>query len=380
MTPLRSTWRKAQRFAAALALLLVVGALGATPASAHGATTAGPTNYRTIIRSVQPNLPGVEVRAVDMGNDLELRSTRSEDVVVLGYQGEPYLRVGPSGTFANHRSPAYWVNQARDLSATAPPAADAAAPPEWRPLHGGHVVRWHDHRSHWMSSIPSPLVRAAPTRSHVVVEGWQVQLRVGDRPVVVTGDVEWVPAGSPMPWYLLALGAGALGVATGFARAPRWVAASSLVLLVAVDVVHGAGAATVVTGEGAARWGAIVEEIVPSAVAWVLGLYGAVRWWRGALDGAWLGLFSAAVIALLGGLSDVAALSRSQLPNGLPGGVARASVAVALGLGTGLVVSMGRQVRAQRAAAAASTEVDGGDDGTATVAGPGRAGRTESEN
>jgi hypothetical protein len=324
---------------------IVLSTLGARPASAHGNGGATPTNYRTTITSIEPALRGLSVRVTNLGDDLELRNETSGDIVVHGYEGEPYLRIGPDGVFANIRSPAYWVNQAKDLSIQAPASADAKAAPEWRKTSSGNSVSWHDHRSHWMSSVASPVVRADPGATHVVIDDWKITLSDGNRDVVVTGDVTWVPGSSAWPWLVLAVACAAVGIACALRRVGANVYLLLFGVLILVDMVHGVGAAMATPGQGVGKAAVVVEDLAPSLIAWALGIYGAIRLGKGALDGAWLGLFAAVVVALLGGVSDLGALSHSQLPNALAVPIARASVAVALGLGVGLAVAMGLVLR-----------------------------------
>src|SRR5258705_160225 len=75
--------------------------LMAVPASAHNASGPRPTNYLTTLGSISPRIPGVTVRVVELGNKLELTNRTDTDVVVLGYNRDPYLRVGPRGLYEN---------------------------------------------------------------------------------------------------------------------------------------------------------------------------------------------------------------------------------------------------------------------------------------
>ena len=50
---------------------------------------------------------------------------------MLGYQDEPYLRVGPDGVFENRRSPAVYLNANRRGSTAVPRSADPDAEPDW---------------------------------------------------------------------------------------------------------------------------------------------------------------------------------------------------------------------------------------------------------
>src|SRR5262245_36113146 len=110
--------------------------LAAPPAAAHGIGGTQPTNYASKVTRVAPDLPGVQVETIDLGNRLQLTTDSRREVVVLGYDDEPYLRVGPRGVFENTRSPATYIN--RTLTPSAPPkSADSSAPPEWRRVSDG---------------------------------------------------------------------------------------------------------------------------------------------------------------------------------------------------------------------------------------------------
>jgi len=98
------------------------------PASAHTLSGPRPTNFRTTLRAVTPRIAGVEVRVVDLGNKLRLTNRTPIDVVVLGYDGEPYLRVGPRGVYENLRSPATYLNRTRTGSSPVPDIASRARP------------------------------------------------------------------------------------------------------------------------------------------------------------------------------------------------------------------------------------------------------------
>ncbi len=196
---------------ALLAAAIAAGAVvaGATPAYAHGAGGVQPTNYRTTVESVSPAVPGLRVRAVDFGELLEVTYTGTETLTVLGYDGEPYLRVGPGGVFRNERSPATFLNRSMTPSSAPPARFDAKAPPEWKRISTGRTARWHDHRAHWMSSEPPDSVKADPWYCHVVIDGWKVALVHGDRPVTVSGDVTvWLVRRPPRDATPLALVAG----------------------------------------------------------------------------------------------------------------------------------------------------------------------------
>ncbi len=91
------------RCGAAITVILAFGVLTAPPASAHTLSGPKPTNYRTRVVSVDPPMPGVVVRAVALGS-IGVTNHTDTEVVVYGYENEPYLRVGPLGVFENLHS------------------------------------------------------------------------------------------------------------------------------------------------------------------------------------------------------------------------------------------------------------------------------------
>jgi hypothetical protein len=198
--------------------LIVVGV--ARPAMAHPATVFAPTNYQTRITAITPTVPGLTMRVIGHGDQLELTNTGARDVVVLGYAGEPYLRVGRRGAFTNQRSPATYLNRDRFPTIQLPDQIDPKAAPVWQRISSYQTVAWHDHRAHWMGSTDPPAVQAAPWQLHVINPEWRVELRDGPHPITVTGDLRWVPTPQPTtdpgarrwPW-LVGVGAGVLGIA-----------------------------------------------------------------------------------------------------------------------------------------------------------------------
>ena len=74
----------------------------------------------TRLESVRPQIPGVDVKVIEAGSRLQLTNDTDTEVVVQGYQGEPYLRVGPKGVFENRKSPATFLNRSRQTSGGPP--------------------------------------------------------------------------------------------------------------------------------------------------------------------------------------------------------------------------------------------------------------------
>ena len=91
-------------------LVVLVGALAvlalAGPASAHVGGGAAGSNYDGRVLSVTPEVPGLSVRILQFGDELELVNHTSTEVMVPGYSDEPYLRIGADGVWRNANSPA----------------------------------------------------------------------------------------------------------------------------------------------------------------------------------------------------------------------------------------------------------------------------------
>jgi hypothetical protein len=206
------------RSATALLTTLVVAA--SAPAVAAAAL---PGRFVSTVDALRPRVEGLEV-SVPKGDDpMLLRNRTGRQIVVLGYENEPYLRFGAAGgVWENLRSSTVYVNRDRYGRTPIPSFAKATAPPRWRRVAEGDAYSWHDHRIHWMDTIPPPVVRRAPDRPHRIFE-WHVPARVGGRPVVIQGVLDYAARGTVVgsvgkasddgPWLAVAAGIAALGVA-----------------------------------------------------------------------------------------------------------------------------------------------------------------------
>ncbi|HEV7886105.1 MAG TPA: hypothetical protein VGO92_00990 [Acidimicrobiales bacterium] len=312
--------------------------VAAPPASAHSVAGVTGTNYRTELKAVTPQVPGLKFRVIETGSRMELDNKTGQEAVVLGYQDEPYLRVGPAGVFENTRSAATYLNASRRGTTPVPSTASPTAAPEWRKVSSGTTARWHDHRTHWMGTQDPPIVRRAPGRVHVVVPEWLVQVRMADATMVaVTGDLVWVPAPSAAPWLALAVVLLGLSVLAGLSGSWAGLLLVVLAAAVAVDVVHEVGIGFANAGSLPVQLGRVVLGSFFSVVAWVVAAIGMRQLARRSGDGLLMAAFAGVVIGLFGGVGDLPALFSSQVPFAWSAGLARALTAASLGLGFGLL-------------------------------------------
>ncbi|MEH0933642.1 hypothetical protein V6U80_00535 [Micromonospora sp. CPCC 205543] len=325
------------------AALLTVLTLAA-PAVAHGADAPDGTDYRTAVTGLTPARPGLTVRAVETGARLELVNHTGRTVEVIGYSGEPYLRVGPDGVFENTRSPATYLNRTLAGATTLPPEADPAAAPRWRRVTDDDRVRWHDQRAQWRQPGPPARVAADPTREHRVRD-WVVPLRDGAEPLEVRGTVDWVPPPDPYPWWVAAaLGFLVVGAA-GLLPAGSAAGVRALGAVGAVLALGGVAAVALVVGReldaGAEGLGGVLAGLL-SGQMWALltglgalaaGGYALAR--RPAADFA-LAL-AGACLALFVGAANTAVLARAVVPVPWPATGARLLVTLVLAAGAGAV-------------------------------------------
>src|SRR6478736_8996318 len=156
--------RSARRALTALGVFLTTLVLLASPAGAH--STSGPpaSNFHAVVRGVTPAVRGVHAALGADGEQIELRVDGGARVTVLGYQGEPYLRVSRAGVFENRESPAVAPNRPRVPTGAAP--SGRIGSPRWVRVSAGSTARWHDHRAHWMGGATPAPVRRDPDRPH----------------------------------------------------------------------------------------------------------------------------------------------------------------------------------------------------------------------
>ncbi|MGB2567539.1 hypothetical protein ACPFP2_03675 [Micromonospora citrea] len=341
---------------AALVTVLTVAA----PAAAHGADAPDGTDYRSEVTGLTPARPDLTVRAVEAGARLELVNTGGRDVEVIGYSGEPYLKVGPGGAYENTRSPATYLNRTLAGDTTLPAEADPAAPPQWRRIADEPRARWHDQRVLWRESGVPALVAADPTREHRVRD-WAVPVRDGAEPVEIRGTLDWVPPPDPYPWWVAAtLGALALGAA-GLLPAGSTAGTQALRAVGALLALGGAAAIVLVVGReldaGADGLGGLLFGLLTGQVWALLTALGAITAGGYALARRPAADFALALagtcLALFVGVANLSMLSRAVAPVPWPGQYARLLLVLVLAAGTGaLAAGVLRLHAASRAALA----------------------------
>lgn len=189
----------------ALAVALLAAVTVAPSAFAHPRAEGYARGFQSKVLSVEPEVAGLTVKVVDGDDRLRIENESGTELVVLGYDGEPYLRIGERGVHRNERSPAAYLNRDRFARTAVPLRADSAAEPVWRRVSARPVWQWHDHRIQWMGAGPPTQVREAPRETHAIFD-WQVPALLGERTLTVSGRLDYVPPEEDgSSWVVVAL-------------------------------------------------------------------------------------------------------------------------------------------------------------------------------
>jgi hypothetical protein len=190
-----------------VAALALVPALALAPAQAlaHG----GNPNFRSEINSIQPPLPGgVSIEVLDYDSYFQLKDLQGHEVVLDGYDGEPYARIEKDGTVqVNEKSPATYLNDSRfETDVVVPKSADPKAPPEWKTVDDSGTFIWHDHRMHWMvaGQLP-PQVKDKGKKTQIFT--YEVPMTVDGQKTALHGTLWWVgsTSTSKLPFVIAAI-------------------------------------------------------------------------------------------------------------------------------------------------------------------------------
>jgi hypothetical protein len=328
----RTVWWRLAAVAGAASWFVIAAA---SPAAAHGGSSEDDaSNYRSRVRIVDPTVPDLSVEVIDNGSRLQLDYRGDGVVVVLGYRGEPYLRVGSSGVEQNLRSPATYLNETLDASAPVPEFADPQAEPEWQQISTVPRARWHDHRAHWMSAEPPPAVQAEPGATYVIFDPWVVSILVDGRRVEVRGDLVWVPPPRAARWWAVTFVSLAVALVVLIRSTQLWLRVLGLVAGVAADLVGTTGR-FIESSESAFRR----FSLYLYAVLIVIGIgRGIAHTWRREPPPVLAIGLAGLVLAMQSGVARISSFSYSQLPSSLPTGVERAATVVCMVVGWALLV------------------------------------------
>ncbi len=177
------------RLRTSLVVSLAAFAACAPTALAH----TGNPNYESLITGSTGLPDGVTTQILNREDSLQLTNRSERDVIVLGYEDEPYARIAADGTVAvNENSKSTYINEERDGIVPIPDGVDPKAAPKWKVLDRTGRFAWHDHRIHWMNDGLPPQVKDEDVETKVF--DWKVALEVGGQPATIAGVLNWTPS------------------------------------------------------------------------------------------------------------------------------------------------------------------------------------------
>ena len=233
------------------ASIAIIAAAMLAPAGVTHADPAEPTDFATEIVAIEPATPAIRLGVVGGDSFVEMTVEPDNEVVVLGYWGEPYLRFNPDGTVEeNRRSPTVAENASRFGGSSPTGGGQTTGDSQWVEVASDRSYAWHDHRAHWMSREPPAGERGGQVVTSVI------PLRVNGSEVQVSVAVVWEPAPSRIP-----------------------VVAGAVIAVFAVLIVLSAGHriawVLAITGTAAASVGwwqviSVPPETGPSSISWLL--------------------------------------------------------------------------------------------------------------
>jgi len=335
------------RLAALLTLVAVLTMLPAAPALAHGGGgVTDASNFASTIGGVVTldenrqatgpgEAPGVSWRVLANDALLEVTNTSGTELLVSGYENEPYLRMGPDGVWENRNSPATYLNNDRFGQTPVPERADAQAEPDWIRRGDGPTYRWHDHRIHWMATTMPPQVKVDPNVANVVLD-WTVPFTIDGERLGLQGQLNWVPGPSAWPWLLAGLALVAPPVLLALRRPPgaprrralRQVGVLLLTVVAGIDLVHAVDDLVAVPAT-------LTENLSAGSISAAILAIAALGIWKGreGRAGAATALSIGAAVLVAGvGLTHLPSLTSSQVATLLPVSFTRAVVALNLAL------------------------------------------------
>jgi hypothetical protein len=298
----------------AVAVGLGVLAVLVTPATAGAHIRSGRTavDYRASV-STAPSVVTARVYRSDLA--LGLTVAPGHDAIVLGYLGEPAIRVGAAGVEVNESSA---TAAGSGLLKQRP--RPATGKPKWRRISSKRSVVWHDAR---LRGLPPGVTRRR----------WTVPLVVDGSRSRLAGELIRVPRPSRLPWLALAA-ITAVGVAIVLARRSSMPLRTATTALGLVAV-----AATVVTAVDFALASSATEGAwVEAANELVFVLVGLAFILRGSPNTRALAGGAVGLLALAVGLSKFPALLHGVVLSALPADASRAAVALSICAGAAAAV------------------------------------------
>ena len=158
--------------------------LGASPVVVSGRFRARPVANGYSMpaietpRELAPNVDVTIILGVVPAVTIENRG--QEPVTVIGAQGEPFLRIGSDGVFANATSPT-WMQSGRAPQTASPVSLSNDHTVRWTKMSPGSRYTWLE----WRARCSDERRERTPMR-------WEIPLLIGGQTIAVKGETRWI--------------------------------------------------------------------------------------------------------------------------------------------------------------------------------------------
>jgi hypothetical protein len=164
-------------------------------------------SWKTVLKSSDTPAEGVKVGIISSNiiPALYVENNSPKTVMVLGREGEPFVRLGPKAE-VNVNSPLY-VEIAQAKGETPSQPADAKAAPNWNEVGSRPRWGWLELRARPPTEPPK---KAVESKRATDIVKWSVPLVVGEEQIKLSGVTQFVPiaglrkgdGGSSLPLYV----------------------------------------------------------------------------------------------------------------------------------------------------------------------------------
>lgn len=163
--------------------------LGAQPVVVSGQFRTRPVRHgywMPAMRTPHEIAPRVEVAIIPgVVPAVTIENGGHEPLIVVGSRGEPFLRIGSDGVFANSFSPT-WMQSGRAPQTTSPIAlSDDRGAARWTKISPGSRYTWLE----WRARCPDNRAERTPMK-------WEIPLLIGHKSIPVLGETRWIESAS----------------------------------------------------------------------------------------------------------------------------------------------------------------------------------------
>ena len=161
-----------------------------TPAVGH-AINALPV--RPVVGGIRPVVPGLRASVVfAQGWQVRVANTTGVEATVLDAGDRPFLRLGPSGVFADFAAFSWYQSNTFDSPVRPPEGLRPDAAPDWHRVAVEPAWSWFDPRLKPDRSVLTDEILRS--NLHADVGSWTIPVRYGEMPGSINGRLRFEPA------------------------------------------------------------------------------------------------------------------------------------------------------------------------------------------